>query len=832
MRLRLVIVLIGLVVFSGFAQESDEWYLGKPIKDIVFVGLRHVNQSELSGIIESYKGKLFTDDVFWELQGQLYALEYFESINPNAIPSDSAGTEVIIRFVVTERPMVSRINFSGNTHIRRSTLLEAISIKPNEVVNQLKLRNDERVIIDKYHEKGYPDVTVRSQTQLGKNESVIITFIVDEGEQVIIDALIFEGNSIFSTRTLRGQLSLKPKGLLNEGAFQEEKLIADRNAIMQYYHDRGYIDADVIDVVQEVQKDAKGKNKMTITFRIDEGRQYTFQGFEFEGNKLFPTAQLAAQVYSKKGAVVNARQVEADWQRVLNVYLGQGYIFNTINREEVKNADTGTVSYTVSIVERGRAHIENILVKGNQKTKSNVILRELDLEPGDVFSKTKIENGLRNLYNLQFFSSVVPDTTPGSTDSLMDLSITVEEQPTMDIQAGVTFSGTTDPDQWPISLMAKWNDRNFFGTGDAFSIGANYAYDTQSGTAEYTHRRLFGLPLSVGFDLTLQHSTRYTAMDNMAPFFNGDEDGIAYPDGFDSYADYYKNVIPNEFRMQYDQWRLSLGISTGYRFSLTPGNLGLGIGFRTGFVINSYDADMYRPFDPVIRNRNNEVTPVNSVWTSISLDDRDIYYDPSRGYYGIQRFGYYGIFPVELEHYIRTDTKLEFFHTLLNIPVGEKWAFRLVFGIHSGLSFIFPQPFRDKPEIEKANKLAVDGMFTGRGWTSAYNDKGYALWENWAEIRWPIVPGILAWDFFFDAAAVGKEKDRAEQFFQNLELADMRFSYGGGLRFSIPQFPLRLSLAKRFTVDNDGTVHWQKGIIGDADFASVDIVLSFALSTY
>jgi outer membrane protein insertion porin family len=508
----------------------------------------------------------------------------------------------------------------------------------------------------------------------------------------------------------------------------------------------------------------------------------------------------------------------------MGLYAENGYIFNSIIPAENRDTVAGVLSYRISIVERGRAHIERILVRGNEKTKEKVLLREIPLEPGDVFSRTKLMEGHRNLMNLQYFSSVIPDMTPGSSDSLMDLVFTVEEQPTTDIQLGITFSGSSDPDAFPISGLIKWNDRNFFGYGNIVGIELNASPDTQSGSLQYTQRWIFGLPLSGGFDLTVRHSLRQAAMDNMAPFFNGDEDG-AYPDGFDSYDDYYNasKYPPNWALMKYDQWGVSLGFSTGYRFLTFLGNLGVGGGLRTGFVQNIYDAEIWRPFDPVLRDGNNEWINANSLWASVSLDQRDVYYDPSKGYYGIQRFGYYGIFDYEREHYIKSDTKAEYFFTLFNLPITDTYSFKAVFGIHSGVSFIFPQWGFDDPQIEDANKLVIDGMFNARGWTNQRLNRGLALWENWAEIRMPIVPGILALDWFIDAAAVEATPDT---FFHELSIEDMRFSLGGGLRFAIPQFPFRFIFAKRFHVV-DGSVEWINGNMGNLDF-----VISFALSTY
>jgi len=848
MRFTIAIFLIFVLVFSGFAQQSedegsDDWYQGKPIRNIIFDGLINIRASELDGITGPFIGRVFSDEIYWDILGRLYALEYFESVTPTAIRADALGSEVVIRFSVVERPTVSRIVFSGNRGLRRTELTDVITIKVNDVATQVKLRMDELAIINKYMEKGYPDIKVSSDLQPGGNSTIIVIFNIDEGEKIAIESFLFEGNTVFSSRTLQRQLSLKTKGIIADGAFQEAKLITDKQSLVQYYHDRGYIDAVVLDDVREIRRDDKGNNLMTITFKIYEGRQYTFGGVTFEGNSIFSTEQLSALVYSKIGEIVNERKVQSDLMRVSDLYYENGYIFNRIEPEAIPDMDTGSISYNLVIVERNRAHIENIIVKGNEKTKDSVILREIPLESGDVFSKAKVMEGLRNLYNLQYFSAVNPETPPGSTDSLMDLVINVEEQPTTDVQFGFTFSGSSDPDTFPVSIMAKWNDRNFRGSGNIVGAEINASPDTQTVSAQYTQSWIFGLPLSGSFDFTFQHMKRKAAMNNFPPYFYGNEP-YAFPDGFSSYSEYENanKIPPDEYLMKYDQWRLSFGAATGYRWMTSLGNLGVGGGLRIGMLLNTFDNKLYRPFDPVLRERNNTWTPSISLWGSVSLDQRDIFYDPSKGYYGIQRFGWYGILPIEQEHYIRSDTKAEWFLTLFNLQVTDNWSFKAVLGIHSGLSFIFPQPgfkYDGNSFIEEANMLAIDGMFIGRGWLNEYRRKGYALWENWIEVRIPIVPGILAWDFFFDAAGV---KRTPAAFFTEFGRDDgslygsntffMRFSFGGGFRFTIPQFPFRFSLAKRFLI-RDGSVEWQTGGIGGSrKGGGIDFVVSFALSSY
>ena len=74
---------------------------------------------------------------------------------------------------------------------------------------------------------------------------------------------------------------------------------------------------------------------------------------------------------------------------------------------------------------------------------------------GDIFSKAKIIEGLRNLYNLQYFSAVEPNLFQGSAEGLMNLVFNVEEQSTADVQFGMTLSGFGEPDTFPLSGLIK-----------------------------------------------------------------------------------------------------------------------------------------------------------------------------------------------------------------------------------------------------------------------------------------------------------------------------------------------------------------------------------------
>lgn len=798
----LVFTLIA-VLFSSFiyAQDTGDWdYYNKPIRSITFKGLSTVKASEVDGITGNFIGKTFTDELFADLVDRIYAIDLFDDISPQALKGDDKGNTVAIVFTVKERPIISRIVITGNRQVRNAEIKEAISIKEKDIFVQNKLLLDERAVRDLYLKKGFTNVTVLSSTK--ENErGIVVTFEITEGNATVVSSVQFRGNKLVSSKTLKGQLSLKEVGMFSKGAFQESGLEQDKQKITAYYKDRGYIDASVIDVLKDITpNDAKHRDEMTITFVVQEGVQYTFSGIEFSGNTIFPSKQLNSLVRIKEGAVFNQTKFQESLMSVADLYYENGYTSNGFVPEENKNADKRTVSYSVQIIENPRSHVEKILLKGNKKTKDYVILRELPLEPGDIFSKAKVQTGLRNLYNLQYFSAVVPDIMPGSEDNLVDLVLSLEEQSTTSIEFGLTFSGVSDPDELPFALFVKWQDSNVGGTGKVVSASTTVATTQQSLGLGYGESWFLGHPISFSLNADLTHS-KITALRN--------------------YVDKYGYNDTDDYYMQYEQWRLGFGASLGHRWTPDFAILSLSGGINTWLKTNIYDEDVWTPLDTNVTDYENEWGIQNSLWTAFSVDDRDINYDPSKGWFASQRFSWYGLLPVEKEYFLRTDTKLEAYLTLLNIPFTEHWALRFILAGYTGLSFLFP--YRDT-NLGDNSKLYIDGMFNGRGWTSLSSKKkgrGRFLWDSYLELRFPIVPGILAVDFFGDAAVVNHKKevtqgknvkayydDAPYDLFNRVTIEDFYFSWGPSIRFCIPQFPLRLLFANTFQII-DGTVEYE-----------------------
>lgn len=786
--------------FFAFSQESEEWFWNKTVTKIEFEGLKTVRNSDLTGIVSSYIDKPLTEDLYVDLLDRLYALDLFEEIEPFANHASDKNDDVLLVFNVKERPVISSVTFTGNKEIRNAELREQIKIKASDVYVQSKVLLDERTLRDYYIQKGYTQSKVSHTTEEGEN-GIKVIFVIDEGASTVITDIKIEGNTIASERVLKGKLQSKEVGFLRDGAFQQSVVDMDRRVIENYYHERGYIDATVIDVnVASSFNSEKNRNELTLTFKIQEGARYIFTGMTVSGNEVFSTEEIMSCLKLKEGSVYDSVKFEESLTEITSLYYESGYMSNEFYPTPSRDTLRNEVSVHLTIVENVRSHIENVIIKGNTKTKDYVIRREIPIEEGDIFSRDKIMNGLRNLYNLQYFSNIVPEPQQGSEPNLVDLVFTVEEQSTTSLQFGMTFSGVTDPNEIPISLYGKLENSNLFGEGKSISASTTISNTEQSVDLTYSQNWIGSLPVAFSTSLSFAHSTPYAQTSRILP---------------DGTLDQYYNY------MRYEGWSASLGAGVSRRWTPDFAILTLTGGASTSLKNNIYDEAMYTPTDLGVSMFANRWGLLNSVYSSFSADGRDIAYDPSRGWFASERLAWYGLIPgIEQEFFLRSDTKLEGYLTLFDIPFTDSWSLKVVLAGLTSFTALFP--VKDTV-LSDSNKTYIDGMFNGRGWSNAYKyTKGQAMWSSNVELRIPIVPNMIGIDFFWDAAAV---KSTVSDF-NSLSLQDFYFSFGPGIRFLIPQLPLHMLFTFKYRHDENGRPYLDSSDTG----SPFQFVLSFNLT--
>ena len=839
--LLLFFCILGLLPAQTTEANTGPWYMGKPIEAIRFEGLKHINLSDLEGITAQFIGTPYSPGVYKDLQSKLFALDFFKKFSAEAEPVDLEKNAVIIIFSVEERPLVDELVISGNKKIRKGDILDAILLKRDDIFSTTKMKYDKDTIVELYYSKGYPDVSVETDIYEKDDNTVKVTFTVEEGSQTRIKEIFFSGNEVFSDSTLKGKLSIKEQSLLNPGVFQENKLEVDKLVLETYYRDRGYLDARIVDVKQEVVESENGRNYLALTFYFDEGEKWTFNELIIDGNQLFSDDDLLALIKHQQGDLINKTRLEMDFARLSDLYYNDGYIYNDIQLNEVRNDQDNSISYTLNIIEKGRAHIENIIIKGNVKTLDYVLYREIPMVEGDIFSKDKVIEGIQNLYNTGLFSTVAPETPYGSAEGLMDLVINVEEGKNTDIQFGVTFTGAAG--EFPMAGFLKWNENNFMGKGQTLSIGTELSPTKQSIILGFTEKWLMGRRWSAGFNFSYTHQLYSGILQDIMPVrFTKDEYNAgetAAPDPYNSYEEWQAAVdngegIDSAYLMEYDNLKFALGVNTGYTFHTTLGRFTTATGINFSLNNITYDPEEYRPFNPAIRSNLDSWLFNNKIWTNLIWDRRDFIMNPTNGFVLNQLTTYAGGILGGDTHYIKSQSKAEAFLKLIEIPVSEKYTFKTVFAAHTAFSAILKQYYADDSvwgwnvKATTGDMLYTDGMNIARGW--GFEQDGEAMWDNWIELRMPIAQNVLWGDLFL--SGTGFWQDLGEV--KTMEISDFMFSFGAGIRFTIPGLPIGLYFTKRFSFP-DGKFEWQPGeIFKDPDDpnSGVQLVIAFQFGLF
>ena len=359
------------------------------------------------------------------------------------------------------------------------------------------------------------------------------------------------------------------------------------------------------------------------------------------------------------------------------------------------------------------------------------------------------------------------------------------------------------------------------GKGRTVGVELNASTTDQTVTLSYLDNWLFGKRISGGLNLSFQHEQLTTTQDILGPIFD-----TGVPDPYTSKDDYTNstNSILTAYKMPYTYWALTLGASGGWSTHTAVGDFGLTTGFSSTYSQNAYDTTMYRPASKDMRENANEWLWTNKIPFRAYLNDLDLWYNPSKGFYASQRLTWAGLTPEswnwEAQHYLRSDTRLDLFATLFSIPVFEGWNFKWVLGGHSALSAIVKQPLVGNDlQVLASDDLRIDGTFIGRGWRTLYDvEDGRALWDNWLELRMPILEQYFWLDGFIDADVLQTENGLLQitgssaaiesgTTLLNLGLDNLILSTGIGLRFTINQFPFRFYFVKRFCIE-DGQLNF------------------------
>ena len=443
MKRKLILALILTLAVLFAATAADAWYYNMEISEFSFSGLKNIRESDVNDALYVYRYKPFTNELFAELQEKLYAIDGVDFFTADAEKTEAGGLRIVFEFY--EIPMISAINYDGNSAIKTRELRETVTaigvgkfIDPStesvftSAVDQIRAA---------YTAKGFLNVPIDYEIEEDQeNSSYKVTFNISEGEQTRVTKFIFTGNEHFDAASLKKEVNSKVKSLFNNGYLDEDKLKADAANIAAYYQKNGYIDVIVSDpIITYVESPSTKYLAATVTFDIVEGQQWFYGGMEVTGNTIFSDEEIKSVQSMKVGSVLNLETVQAEYDAIADLYYNDGYIANGMDISNIRDDTNMTVKFYLDITEGPQATVEEILITGLSKTKEYVMRRELAIKPGDIFSKAKLVTSAQNLYNTGLLANLDYDLMYGQADNGVILEFKLEEGKTKDIQFGATF---------------------------------------------------------------------------------------------------------------------------------------------------------------------------------------------------------------------------------------------------------------------------------------------------------------------------------------------------------------------------------------------------------
>lgn len=420
---------------------------------------------------------------------RIYNLGFFAQVEVDTV---LIGDGVKVKFILTESPRLKKVDFSGNRKIRTKELKDKINAKEGEILTEKKIFDWEQKIKERYKEKGYILIKINHiQSLPDSNHQVILTYQIEEGDQVRIRKIEIEGNQAFPDHIIKRRMSNREKNWLRKGNFKEEEFKKDLEKIVDFYKERGYLDAKVNDYNFKYDL-----GWLYITIEVFEGKQYYFGNITFEGESILTEENLNRAVKIKPNKVYNIKKATQTLSELYSLYSEEGYIYVVITPVETIRGDTVDINYKIS--EGSPARIRLVKIEGNERTNEKVIRREISSLPGSIFKRSALIRSQRDIFNLGFFEDIRVDYETVNDSGEIDLSYKVKEKTAFGtIGAGVSYSATDK-----LTGYIELAQPNMFGRGQRVYIKLEKGRSKTNAEFGFNEPYLFDIPLSAGFDLS------------------------------------------------------------------------------------------------------------------------------------------------------------------------------------------------------------------------------------------------------------------------------------------------------------------------------------------
>ncbi|MDH4193279.1 MAG: outer membrane protein assembly factor BamA [Nitrospirota bacterium] len=492
---RIFLFLIFLVTGALFLERSASAQSPEDrIYAIEVEGNRHIELQAILGKLSIKAGDPLSQEAIREQIQRMYGMGFFKEVD---VSTEAKANGVLVVFRVKEKPFTVEVVFDGNDELSDDKLNEKNTVKNQVFLDMEQVKVSVENFRKLYQEKGFYHARIVPIIDMVENNQARLTFYIEEGRQAHIRTIEFEGRNVLKKKELLAFMANReyswPWSIFSDaGILHRDELPNDVERIKEVYLNKGYLDVQV--GMPRVDLD-ETKEWFTLVFSIVEGEPYIVSQIQYAGNTLFSEAELREGLTIEAGEVFQRAKIRDEITRVTDLYGSRGYAFAEVNPSVEPDPPTRSTRIGFAIQEGEMVRIRDIRITGNDKTRDNVIRRELRVVERDMIDSPAIKRSFERLNNLNFFETVeiLPkQIAPGE----VDLDVKVKEKPTGSFSIGGGFS-TLDQ----FTLIADITEGNLFGRGYLARIRGQVGGRRTLGTITFRNPAIFDTLTSAQADL-------------------------------------------------------------------------------------------------------------------------------------------------------------------------------------------------------------------------------------------------------------------------------------------------------------------------------------------
>jgi outer membrane protein insertion porin family len=576
-RLILYITMVALL-FSGFPGSLKAEETAESVASVDIRGNKRIEDQAIRGRLTLKAGEPYTVDAIRDQIRIIYEMGFFEDVQ---IETDRVPNGVAVAFIVKEKPFITEVVFDGNENFSDDKLREKITIRSQSFLDQQQVKASAEKVRLMYQEDGYYHAEVIPIIQSMEEDRKRLTFFVKEGDRARIKSVIFEGSKsatrkeIFKVLATREWVSvwgtLTGKGLpslfTDAGILKREEVANDVERIKEVYLNKGFLNVQVGLPTIELTDDKKW---FIITFSIVEGDLYTFGDIGVRGNTVFEDEELKSGMGFKTGDIFQRAKIRDEMTRLTEVYGAKGYAFTDVNPVVNPDAKAKTAGVLFHIKEGDLIRIREIRITGNDKTRDNVIRRELRVNEQEIIDTVAMKRSFQRLNNLNFFETVEILPKQIASDKV-DLDVKVKEKSTGAFSIGGGFS-TLDR----LVAIADITEGNVMGTGNLVRVRGQLGQRRTLGLVTFRNPYLNDSLTSLQLDL-------YRSLTNYLTYTEDKAGGSV------TFGRWFSEYVSGSFSPVVEHFKYSNPISTAPAFILSQLGSFTTTGFRTSLARDTRD---------------------------------------------------------------------------------------------------------------------------------------------------------------------------------------------------------------------------------------------------